>query len=53
MEPKGIAPMQEQNSKTKAAEALEALEQAWAYYTPEPVVAEAQEPKLFDYANAA
>ncbi|WP_170332365.1 MULTISPECIES: hypothetical protein [Alphaproteobacteria] len=45
-----------QNKKPKfdAEEALELLEQAWAYYTPEPVapVAE-QEPELFEYANAA
>ncbi|MES0826276.1 hypothetical protein [Ruegeria sp. SCP11] len=46
--------MQEQNSKTKAAEALELLEQAWAYYTPEPALAsETHEPELFEYANAA
>ncbi|WP_170573871.1 hypothetical protein [Ruegeria atlantica] len=46
--------MQEQNSETKAAEALEALEQAWAYYTPVPApVFETDEPKLFEYANAA
>ncbi|WP_299921053.1 hypothetical protein [uncultured Pelagimonas sp.] len=25
-----------QQNKTKAQQALEALEQAWAYYTPEP-----------------
>ena len=41
-------------SKTSAKEALELLEQAWAYYTPEPVQAETKdEPRLFDYANAA
>ncbi|WP_170762286.1 hypothetical protein [Ruegeria lacuscaerulensis] len=42
-------------NKTSAAEALALLEQAWAYYTPEPVSApEAQrEPELFEYANAA
>ncbi len=49
--------MQKQNSenKTSAAEALELLEQAWAYYTPESVpAAETQrEPELFEYANAA
>ncbi|WP_420585157.1 hypothetical protein [Ruegeria sp.] len=46
--------MSTQNNKTKAAEALEALEQAWAYYTPEPApVAETREPDLFEYANAA
>ncbi len=47
------------NTKTKksvedAAKALELLEQAWAYYTPEPVVTAADhEPELFEYANAA
>ena len=49
--------MQEKNadSKSKAAEALAVLEQAWAYYAPEPVhVDDAQhEPELFEYANAA
>ncbi|WP_170551604.1 hypothetical protein [Ruegeria atlantica] len=46
--------MQDQNSKTNAAEALELLEQAWAYYTPEPAsVTEVHEPELFEYANAA
>ncbi len=40
--------------KTDAKEALNLLEQAWAYYTPEPAVAEDQrEPELFEYANAA
>ncbi|MBO9434232.1 hypothetical protein J7394_08450 [Ruegeria sp. R13_0] len=40
--------------KTDAKEALTLLEQAWAYYTPEPVGAEDQrEPELFEYANAA
>ncbi|CUK00989.1 hypothetical protein RUE5091_02198 [Ruegeria denitrificans] len=46
--------MQDQNSKTNAAEALELLEQAWAYYTPEPApLADAHEPELFEYASAA
>ncbi|WP_169794860.1 hypothetical protein [Ruegeria profundi] len=46
--------MEKQTSKTKAAEALELLEQAWAYYTPEPApVSGAREPELFEYANAA
>lgn len=41
-------------SKTSAAEALELLEQAWAYYAPEPQVQPVQEqPELFQYANAA
>ncbi|WP_170468964.1 hypothetical protein [Ruegeria profundi] len=40
--------------KTDAKEALTLLEQAWAYYTPEPVGAHDQrEPELFEYANAA
>ena len=38
----------------KAGEAVRLLEQAWAYYTPEPLPAgTAQEPELFHYANAA
>jgi hypothetical protein len=48
--------MQEQKAeKTKAAEALALLEQAWAYYTPEPALEtqEQHEPELFEYANAA
>lgn len=41
-------------SKVSAAKALELLEQAWAYYTPEPLTQPAQEqPDLFQYANAA
>ncbi|WP_299899122.1 hypothetical protein [uncultured Ruegeria sp.] len=38
--------------KTDAQEALYLLEQAWAYYTPEPAKAD-KEPELFEYANAA
>ncbi|UUV06369.1 MULTISPECIES: hypothetical protein [Ruegeria] len=38
--------------KTDAQEALDLLEQAWAYYTPEPAKAD-KEPELFEYANAA
>ncbi len=38
--------------KTDAQDALELLEQAWAYYTPEPVKVD-KEPELFEYANAA
>ncbi|WP_172677882.1 hypothetical protein [Ruegeria sp. 6PALISEP08] len=38
--------------KVDAQEALKLLEQAWAYYTPEPVQAD-KEPELFEYANAA
>ena len=55
MTPYRNTPMTTKIAKTKAAKALEALEQAWAYYTPEPAVAtDAQrEPELFDYANAA
>ncbi len=48
--------MKTENStaKTDAAEALKLLEQAWAYYTPEPSDhAEDKEPELFEYANAA
>ena len=43
------------NTKTQADEALAILEEAWSYYTPEPMpVSDAQnEPELFDYANAA
>ncbi|WP_162946776.1 hypothetical protein [Ruegeria sp. EL01] len=40
--------------KCDADEALKLLEQAWAYYTPEPVLVDKQpEPRLFEYANAA
>ena len=52
----GIAPMKDQEHKTKTspAEALELLNEAWAYYAPEPAVVEEQrEPALFEYANAA
>jgi len=49
--------MQEKNpeNKSKAAEALALLEQAWAYYTPEPAprTETEREPALFEYANAA
>jgi len=46
--------MQDQHPKTKAVEALDALEQAWAYCTPEPApVNDDREPELFEYANAA
>ncbi|WP_171641647.1 hypothetical protein [Ruegeria sp. HKCCD6157] len=38
--------------KTDAQNALELLEQAWAYYTPEPAKSD-KEPELFEYANAA
>lgn len=45
---------QRQQSKTSAVEALELLNQAWTYYTPEPVEVEKKdEPELFEYANAA
>ncbi|WP_170789733.1 hypothetical protein [Ruegeria lacuscaerulensis] len=37
-----------------AAKALELLDQAWAYYMPEPNSTQEQhEPELFEYANAA
>ena len=40
--------------KTPAQTALDLLNQAWAYYEPEPVQARNQrEPDLFEYANAA
>ncbi|WP_170414998.1 hypothetical protein [Ruegeria atlantica] len=41
-------------SKTSAVEALELLDQAWAYYSPKPAKVDAKrEPELFEYANAA
>ncbi|GGH38755.1 hypothetical protein SAMN05444007_11138 [Cribrihabitans marinus] len=40
-------------SKTAPAEALKLLDQAWAYYTPEPLPVAAETPELFQYANAA
>ncbi|MEX0305836.1 MAG: hypothetical protein AB3N12_00485 [Ruegeria sp.] len=46
--------MNKQEQKNDASKALEWLEQAWAYYTPEPLVpAKGSEPELFEYANAA
>ncbi|UWR07530.1 MULTISPECIES: hypothetical protein [Ruegeria] len=46
--------MKNESKKTDAAKALEYLEQAWAYYEPEPVKpAKDAEPELFEYANAA
>lgn len=42
-----------QSPKPTAKEALEMLEQAWAYYTPEPSIVQSREPELFEYANAA
>ncbi len=43
-----------QNSKLSAKDALALLEQAWAYYAPEPAPVDTQhEPDLFEYANAA
>ncbi len=46
--------MNTQNHKIGAAKAMELLEQAWAYYTPEPVVpAKDETPGLFEYSNAA
>ncbi|WP_299080737.1 hypothetical protein [uncultured Ruegeria sp.] len=48
--------MNTENPKPKinAGEALKLLEQAWAYYTPEPMLADKQpESRLFEYANAA
>ena len=52
----GVTPMKKSkdNKKINASEALEILGQAWAYYTPEPVLRLAEgEPELFEYANAA
>lgn len=44
----------QENSKIDAAEALALLDQAWAYYTPEPVYQAAErESEWFEYANAA
>lgn len=46
--------MDKKNTDKQAAEALKLLEQAWAYYQPEPLPSEAtHEPELFEYANAA
>ena len=46
--------MSTDKNKIDAARALEALDQAWAYYQPEPKIpADMEEPELFDYANAA
>ena len=42
-----------QTPKPTAKEALEMLEQAWAYYTPEPSTVQSREPEFFEYANAA
>ncbi|NRB33454.1 MAG: hypothetical protein HRU31_01680 [Rhodobacteraceae bacterium] len=39
--------------KLTAAQALEILEQAWSYYTPERDVKTDRTPELFEYANAA
>ena len=43
--------------KDRPEEALKLLEQAWAYYTPMPKpvpqAAQADQPELFQYANAA
>ncbi|WP_372570828.1 hypothetical protein [Ruegeria jejuensis] len=40
---------------TTAQEALDYMEEAWAYYCPVPVVPDLdkREPELFEYANAA
>ncbi len=49
-----VTPMSKQTQKCDAAEALRLLEQAWAYYSPEPVAPIKNEtPELFEYANAA
>lgn len=45
---------QTKSPKVSAQDALEILEAAWAYYTPEPVaVTEDKEPELFQYHAAA
>jgi hypothetical protein len=45
------------DKKIAPEEALKLLEQAWAYYTPMPKPvpqsAQADQPELFQYANAA
>ncbi|SMO54947.1 hypothetical protein [Ruegeria faecimaris] len=46
--------MRTKTNSADAAEALELLEQAWAYYTPETVIPTSERmPELFEYANAA
>jgi predicted RNase H-like HicB family nuclease len=41
-------------ARTSAEDALRILEEAWAYYTPEPTPRPAeQEPRLFQYYDAA
>ena len=54
----GVRPMENtvKLPEPKAKEALKLLEQAWAYYTPQPKPvpqSEQQHPELFQYANAA
>ena len=45
------------NAKAAAEAALEILDQAWAYYTPQPLPVEAEhaapQEELFHYHNAA
>ncbi len=46
--------MDKKNTKSQADNALELMEQAWAYYMPEPVIPVKEDtPELFEYANAA
>lgn len=49
--------MQAADKKITPDEALKLLDQAWAYYTPMPKpvpqAAQADQPELFQYANAA
>jgi hypothetical protein len=49
--------MQVAAKKLTPDEALKLLDQAWAYYTPMPKpvpqAAQADQPELFQYANAA
>ena len=48
---------QAQNTKVSAEAALKILEEAWAYYTPQSLPAEAEhvadQEELFHYHNAA
>ncbi|MBO9450928.1 hypothetical protein J7426_11700 [Tropicibacter sp. R16_0] len=47
-------PTPTKTGKIPAQEALKVLDQAWAYYVPEPKrPPEDRQPELFEYANAA
>ena len=47
----------EQNAQAAAKAALKVLEEAWAYYTPEPLPVKpapmAEQEEIFQYHNAA